>query len=89
MSNPIFIDQPVVVEARLLPDGQIEPIAFAWQDRRQAITGTGRRWQEAPDGKQRMHYLVQTATSDVFELCIDTGTGQWRLLRAWLQAHQV
>ena len=86
MSNPEFIDQPVVVEARLLPDGQINPVAFAWRDKRQAIAGIGRRWQEAADGHTRTHYLVQTATSGIFELCMDTGTGQWRLLRAWFHA---
>ncbi len=88
MPNVDFIDQPVIVEFRLLPDGQAEPVAFVWQRRRLVITSIGRRWQEAGEGK-RNHYLVQTAGSDVFELQMDTTTGEWRLLRAWLQDHTV
>ncbi len=89
MPNVEFIDQPVSVEIRLLPDGQAEPVAFAWQRRRLVITSIGRRWQETGERFHHHHYLVQTAGSDVFELQMDTTTGEWRLLRAWLQDRAV
>ncbi|GAB4528392.1 MAG: hypothetical protein Kow0063_04560 [Anaerolineae bacterium] len=79
MENIWYGDEPVSVEARLLPDGKIHPTAFSWRGRRQSVTGLGRQW-EAADGR---HVLVTTGNGNRYELCLSSDQKSWRLRRAW------
>ena len=46
MSLPEFIDEPILVQARLLPDGGAQPTAFIWRENTYLIADWGRQWQE-------------------------------------------
>ena len=50
MSLPEFIDEPILVQARLLPDGAMQPTAFVWRGRTYLIADCGRQWQEDAGG---------------------------------------
>ncbi len=82
MSEERWIDEPLMVQVRFLPDGRITPIAFSWGGRTRYITSVGRQWIEDGPPPER-HFLVQTAALDTFELALDVATLQWRLVRAW------
>lgn len=77
-----FIDQPVAVQVRLAPDGQILPLAFAWQGQTYAIVGLGRQWQENVAGATWRCFLAET-TGGVVELRWQDQRQVWRLWRAW------
>lgn len=78
-----FVDEPTGVEARIDADGVQVPRAFTWQGRRLAIADLGRRWEEEGDDSLIRHFLVVVASGDRFELAQHTGTGRWRVVRAW------
>jgi hypothetical protein len=83
MSLPEFIDEPVLVQARFLPDGGVHPAAFIWRCRTNTIADWGRQWQEEVDGITWVCYLVRTPNLETFELRLNRATGQWVLARAW------
>ena len=83
---PEFVEEPLLVEARLLPDGAVQPIAFVWRDRGYRIADWGRQWVEEIGGVRWRCYLVRTADGETFELRLDRVAGQWMLSRAWLPA---
>ena len=85
MDNVWFGDEPVVVEARFLPEGKIRPTALRWRERQWQITGLGRQWEEA-DGR---HMLVMASDGSRFELCLSPDQSSWRLRRAWTKPHLV
>ena len=66
------------VEARFADDGRIIVTNFAWQGRKQAVTGHGRQW-DAADGR---HLLVMTVGDRVFELVYDRVSGRWEVAKA-------
>jgi hypothetical protein len=74
-----FGNEVVTVEAHLLPNGKVQPIAFTWRGRRWQVSGLGRQWDDA-DGR---HVLVTTPDQSRFELCLASDQGSWQLLRAW------
>ena len=77
------INESVSVEARFDEEGRVIPTAFTWQGQTYHLSDMGRRWAET-DGPHRLyHCLVMTPTMETFELCLDTSTLQWRLVRAW------
>jgi len=78
-----FVDIPTAVEARFDEEGQVTPITFRWQGREVRISDVGRRWVEPRGPHQLRHYLVMTPGQDTFELCIVTGTLQWKITRIW------
>lgn len=78
-----FVDIPTAVEARFDEEGRVTPIAFRWQGRDVYISDVGRRWTEPRGPHQLLHYLVMTPSQDTFELCLDTGTLQWKITRIW------
>ncbi|MCD6291509.1 MAG: hypothetical protein J7M34_13480 [Anaerolineae bacterium] len=84
MSEERWIDEPVMVQARFLPDGQIIPTAFIWEGHTRYIMSVGRQWVGDEHPSMR-HFLVQTAASDTFELALDTEKLCWRLTRAWIR----
>ncbi len=89
MSTLVFVNEPVVVESRFLPGGEIEPTAFIWQGQTRRIVDHGRQWQEE-DGGQTWHcYLVRSASNETFELKLDPAGGRWVLGRAWLGEERV
>ena len=47
---PDFINEPVGVELRILPDGQVMPSRFTWRGRRVAVSDVGRTWREESGG---------------------------------------
>jgi hypothetical protein len=77
-----IINAPVSVEARFDEEGTVIPTAFTWQGRTYPISDVGRRWTET-NAPHLYHCLVMTPTSETFELCLDTSTLQWRIVRAW------
>ena len=87
MSLPKFIDEPILVQARLFPDGGAQPTAFIWRGRTYAIADCGRQWQEDAGGIMWSCYLVRTANLETFELRLDRAMGQWLLARAWQKEH--
>jgi len=78
-----FVDIPTAVEARFDEEGRVTPTAFHWQGREVRISDVGRRWTEPRGPHQLRHYLVMTPAQDTFELCLDTGTLQWKITRVW------
>lgn len=84
MSLPEFFGEPVLVQARFLPDGGVQPTAFIWRNRTRYVTDWGRQWQEDSLGTAWHCYLVQTPTQETFELRYAPSEGRWVLQRAWL-----
>ncbi|MCS7222347.1 MAG: hypothetical protein RML36_06630 [Anaerolineae bacterium] len=82
MSEERWVNEPVMVQARFLPDGRITPTAFSWGGHTRYIASVGRQWVEEGPPPER-HFLVQTAALDTFELALDITTLRWRLVRAW------
>ena len=83
MSLPEFIDEPILVQAQLLPDGDAQPTAFIWRGRTYAIADWGRQWREDAGGAIWSCYLVRTSNLETFELRLNRVTGQWALARVW------
>jgi hypothetical protein len=83
MSIPKFINEPILVQARFLPDGQVLPTAFIWRQRTRYIADHGRHWEEVVEGIAWRCYLVRTPTSETFELRCALAEGRWVLYRAW------
>ena len=86
MSIPEFINEPILVQARFLPDGQVLPTAFIWRERTRYIADHGRQWEETVDDTTWRCYLTRTPTGETFELryalargavggCIGCGVG--------------
>lgn len=86
MTQPDFITEPILVQARFLADGQTQPTAFVWHGRQYTITDWGRQWDEAADGVTWRCYLVRTAARETFEIRLNRATGAWQLNRAWQKA---
>jgi hypothetical protein len=83
MSVPEFVDVPILVQAHFLPDGQVQPTAFRWQDCTHVITDVGRQWDAAADGVTWHCFLVRTAQREAAELRLDALNGRWLLHRVW------
>jgi hypothetical protein len=79
MDNVWHGDEPVTVEAHMLPDGEVQPTAFTWRGRHWRVSGLGRQWNEV-DGR---HVLVVVPDGSRFELCLTSTQNEWRLRRAW------
>jgi hypothetical protein len=77
------LNAPVSVEARFDEEGTATPIAFTWQGRTYHISDVGRRWVETNAPHRLYHCLVMIPTGETFDLCLDTSTLQWRIVRAW------
>ena len=82
---PEFVNEPVLVQARFMPDGRVLPTAFIWRQRTRYVADVGRQWQEEVDGQTWRHYLVRTPTMETFELCYAVAEARWLLARAWLK----
>ena len=78
-----FVNEPVSVEVRLRPDGTELPLAFSWQGQSYEILSWGRESAQRQEGRDVRCYLVQTAGSETWELCLDLGQEQWLLTRRW------
>ncbi len=89
MPSVEFIDKAVLVDARLLDDGQAQPKAFRWRGQGWHITEIGRQWPENDEGVAWECYLVRTSDGSAFELRLNPETASWRLARAWLVDHLV
>lgn len=84
MSLPTFVNEPILVQARFLPDGRVQPTAFIWRERTRYIADWGRQWDETIDGVTWHCYLVRTPVQETFELRSVLAEGRWVLARAWL-----
>jgi hypothetical protein len=82
-----FVDEPVSVEVRLRRDGTARPLAFVWRGRRFQIESWGREGIETREGKAVRCHLVQTTGLETWELCQNTETGQWTLVRHWTRPY--
>jgi len=78
-----FVREPVGVDIHLRRDGTAIPLGFVWRSRHYRIESWGRESVEARDGHTWHCYLVQTAGAETWELCQDTETAQWHLVRHW------
>jgi nicotinamide-nucleotide amidase len=78
-----FLNEPVGVDLHLRRDGTAIPLGFAWRSRHFRIESWGRESVEDRDGHTWHCYLVQTAGLETWELCQDTETAQWHLVRHW------
>ncbi len=84
MSEIEFVNEPVLVEARILPNGRMQPRAFTWQGQTRRVTGSGREWHEEVNGVTWHCYLIHTSDGSRFDLRLDPAGGRWLLARAWL-----
>jgi hypothetical protein len=84
-----FVGIPTAVEARFDQEGGVTPTTFRWRGRDVRIGDVGRRWTEPHGPHQFRHYLVMIPTQDTFELCLDTGTMQWKITRVWERERMV
>ena len=78
-----FINEAVLVETQLRPDGTARPVAFTWRERRFPITAWGREGVQTLDGRACHSHLVQTDELVSWELCQDMERGIWTLARRW------
>jgi nicotinamide-nucleotide amidase len=78
-----FVNEPISVEVQVRQDGTPRPLAFLWRGRRRQIASWGRQSADVQDGRARQCHLVQTADLETWELCQDTDTAQWTLVRHW------
>ena len=78
-----FVDEPVSVEVQVRRDGTVRPMAFTWRGRRYQIESWGRESSDTQSRPTRHCFLVQTSGFDSWELCQDTETAQWMLVRHW------
>ena len=83
MSVPEFIDEPILVQARLLPDGEVQPTAFIWREGTYLIADWGRQWQEDAGSAIWNCYLVRTSNLETYELRLNRAAGQWVVARVW------
>ncbi len=83
MSVPEFINEPILVQARFLADGGVQPTAFIWRNRTRYIADLGRQWAEPAGGVTWRCYLVRTPTQETFDLRYAPAEGRWVLARAW------
>ena len=78
-----FVNEPVSVEVRLRRDRTARPLAFVWRGRRFQIESWGREGIETREGSTVHCHLVQTAGLEAWEICQNTDTSQWILVRHW------
>ena len=86
MSLPEYVGEPVLVQARFLPEGGVQPAAFIWRNRTRYVASLGRQWEEEAEGTLWCCFMVQTPTAETFELRLDPAGMRWVLARAWLNA---
>jgi hypothetical protein len=86
VTTPVFVGEAILVQARFLPEGAVQPVAFIWRNRTRYIASLGREWEEESEGIRWRCYMVQTPTAETFELRLDTAGTRWILARAWLNA---
>jgi hypothetical protein len=86
MSPPELVGEPILVQARFLPEGGVQPVAFIWRNHTRYISALGRQWEEETGGTRWHCYLVQTPNGETFELRLDTVAMRWILARAWPRA---
>jgi hypothetical protein len=78
-----FINEPVSVEIQFRRDGTVRPMAFSWRGRRYRIESWGRENADTRDRPTLHCYLVQTEGFESWELCQNTETAHWTLVRHW------
>jgi hypothetical protein len=83
---PEYLDEPILVQARFLPEGGVQPAAFIWRNRTRYIAAVGRQWEEEVEGTLWRCYMVQTPNGETFELRLDPAGMRWVLARTWLKA---
>ncbi len=83
MSLPEFINEPILVQARFLPEGRVQPTAFIWRERTRYIADWGREWREEAGGVAWRCYLVRTPSLQTFELRFAPAEGRWVAWRMW------
>jgi hypothetical protein len=84
-----FVNEPVSVEVQPRHDEPPRPLAFVWHGRHYQIESWGRESLEAKETRTLHCYLVQTAGPETWELCQETETAQWLLMRHWARTTQV
>jgi hypothetical protein len=67
----------VQVEAQMLPNGDIRPLAFHWEGGKVIVASLGRCWDEAGE----RHFLVMTPDERVYELAYLPEQSSWWLVR--------
>lgn len=83
------LNEPVRVETRLRPDGELLPLAFHWQNRRLDIESWGRERVETDNEQTVRCFLVQTHGPETWELCYHKNKAQWVLTRHWAAKYRI
>ncbi len=71
------MSESITVEARFEADGTIRPLAFTHHGVQYQVVSLGRQWEQ---GDER-HFLVMTASEQVYELVYQSREGCWKLQR--------
>lgn len=69
--------EPIAVEARFTPEGEITPRRFEWQGHLLTVEGVGRRWSE----HGARCFNVMAMGGRLFELRLDEEALRWSLVR--------
>ena len=83
------INEPVSVQVQARRDETVRPMAFVWRGRSFQIESWGRESTETREGRTTRCCLVQTSGSETWELCQDTETAQWTLVRHWATKYRI
>jgi PncC family amidohydrolase len=81
----MFVNEPVSVELHIRLDGTVLPLAFTWRSRHYRVESWGREEIAVREDRSLHCYLVQTAGPETWELCQDTETARWTLVRHWAE----
>lgn len=74
------IDEPIDVSV-VFRSGRLQPTSFMWHKRLYKVERTTGFYSDFKGRWKRYHYAVQTDTSDVYEIFLDTEKMSWRLSR--------
>ncbi len=86
---PGLTGEPVTVELGSAVGMLPHPHAFTWHGQRYQVAAIGRRWQLRDETATWQCLLVQTPAHDTFQLGYRADTGEWRVVRSWLQPRTV
>lgn len=61
--------------------GHLKPVSFLWRRRKYKVTDVFGYYHDYLGDSKRFHFAVGAGSSDVFEICLNTATMTWELVR--------
>ncbi len=61
--------------------GHLRPVSFLWRSRKYKVKEVFGRYHDYLGKSKRFNFAVGTGSGDVFEICLDTATMTWELIR--------